>query len=407
MSDRLTEDLASLRIDRSTPVRSPWPRVLGLAAALVLGVGGVSVGKPWVEARVFKTDVEVTEIVSVSPSQAAVDLTATGYLEPQVTARVGAKVVGRIAKVHVREGQTVKAGDVLFELDAVDAQAAAASARARVAATSARVATARAQLAEARLAFDRDKRLVESGSLPRAQLDDLGARITSLESMVSVAEAEVAAAQAELAVVATSLSSLRIAAPIDGTAATKPASVGDIAGPIVGSASLVDLIDFSTLLAEVDVPEGHLSQVVPGGPCELALDALGPARFAGQVVEIGPRLNRAKATALVKVRFLEPPPELRPEMSVRASFLKKPLDKAALAEAAKIVVPAAAIVEREGGKAIWVVDGGKVRITPVTLGPTFGGGFVLVSGPPPGTRVVKDPPRQLADGQSIKEKSPS
>ncbi len=407
MSDRLAEDLASLRIDRSAPPQRRWPWVVGVAVGVVAAIGLASAGKPWLDARVWKADVDVTEIVSIAPSQGAVDLTATGYLTPQVTARVGAKVVGRIAKVFVREGQAVKAGDALFELDALDAQAAAASARARVAAASARVATARAQVAEQRVTFDREQRLAEAGSLPRAQVDDHAARLASLEAQTKAAEADVSAAQAELVVVTTGLSSLRILAPIDGTAVTKPASVGDIAGPITGGASLVDLVDFASLLAEVDVPEARLSLVVAGGPCELALDALGAARFRGQVVEIGPRLNRAKATGLVKVRLQEPPPSLRPEMSVRVSFLKAPIDAAKLNEAAKIVVPASAVVDRAGGKAVWVVDGGKVRATPVTLGPVLGQGFVLQAGPPPGTRVVKDPPKELADGQSVKEKTPS
>jgi RND family efflux transporter MFP subunit len=407
VADRLTDDLASLRIDRSKPPPRLWPRVLGAIAVVAALGAGASQAKTWADAHVLAPEVELTEIVSLSPTQAAVSLSATGYLVPQVMARVGAKIVGRIAKVAVREGQAVKAGDLLFELDAADLAAQVASVRARVAAANARAVTSRAQVAEQKLVFDREAKLVDSGSVPRAQHDDLAARIASLEALVKAADADVAAAQAELGVATTGLTSLRITAPIDGTAVTKPASVGDIAGPVFGAVSLVDLVDFGSMLAEVDVPEARLSLVAPGKPCEVALDALGSTRLRGEVIELGPRLNRAKATGLVKVKLLEPPASLRPEMSVRVSFLDKPVDAAALAEPPKIVVPSGALVDRNGGRAVLVFENGKVRVAPVVVGPAFGPGFVLTSGPPPGTRVVKDPPPSLADGQAAKEKGAS
>jgi multidrug efflux pump subunit AcrA (membrane-fusion protein) len=167
----------------------------------------------------------------------------------------------------------------------------------------------------------------------------------------------------------------------------------------------LELADFTSLLVEADVSEGRLAVVKAGGPCEIVLDAIPSERFQGEVVEVGPRLNRSKATATVKVRFKAPPAELRPEMSARVSFLQKPLDEAQLKETAKNVVPAAAVVERAGGKAVYVLDAGKVKLVPVTLGEALGSGFVLKEGPAPGTRVVKDPPRDLADGQSVKEKT--
>jgi multidrug efflux pump subunit AcrA (membrane-fusion protein) len=70
-------------------------------------------------------------------------------------------------------------------------------------------------------------------------------------------------------------------------------------------------------------------------------------------------------------------------------------------------VPGSALATRNGSKVVYVVDDGKVRVTPVTLGPAFGSGFELIKGPAAGTRLVKDPKETLADGQSIKERAPS
>src|SRR5688500_11338757 len=112
MSKQLSADLASLRIDRAAPKRSRgWLRALVVFGVLGgVGWAGYTYGKPYVESRVFKAEVAVTEIASVSPAQASVDLTATGYVVPQSTAKIGAKIVGKIVKVDVKEGDEVKIG---------------------------------------------------------------------------------------------------------------------------------------------------------------------------------------------------------------------------------------------------------------------------------------------------------
>lgn len=404
MNDRLSADLASLRIDRSGP-RPPNKLLRGaLVLALLAGMGiaGAKAAGPWVEGQVFKLEVAVTEVTSISPVQAQVDLTATGYVIPQITAKVGAKVIGRVTRAKVREGQSVKAGEVLFDLDAADQAAAVASARARVAAASAKVLTVKAQRAEVDADFKRQKQLAESGAATRALVEDLERKVASLDAQIKAAEAEVLAAGAEAESLATGLKNLVVTSPIDGVAMTKPAAAGDIASPGV---PLVELADFGSLLVEADVPEGRLALAKVGGPCEVALDALPDQRLRGVVVEVGPRLNRAKATGTVKVKLESPPAELRPEMSARVSFLAKPLDQAALQAPPKIVVPQAAVIDRSGGKAVWVLEDGKVKLVTVVLGEPFGTGFVLKQGPPPGTRLVKDPPKQLSDGKPVKEKT--
>lgn len=404
MNERLATDLASLRIDRSgPPPRNQLLRALLAAAALVvLGVGVYRVAQPWAEAQVFKVEVSVAEIATLAPSLGQVELTATGYLVPQVTAKVGAKVVGRVARADVREGQRVKVGQVLFELDAADQVAAVASARARVAAAVARVLTVKAQRAEVSADFHRQKDLAQSGATARAAADDLERKLASLDAQIKASEAEVLAAEAEQKALATVLKSLVVPAPIDGVAVTKPAVVGDIASPGV---PLVELCDLGSLLVEVDVPEARLGLAKVGGACEIALDAMPEKRLRGAVVEVSPRLNRAKATGTVKVQIDGAPEGILPEMSARVSFLAKPVDEASLKTTPKIVVPLSAVIERSGGKAVWVVEDGKARIVNVVLGEALGAGVVLVRGPPPGTRVVKDPPKTLVDGKPVKEKT--
>ncbi|MSP26085.1 MAG: efflux RND transporter periplasmic adaptor subunit [Myxococcales bacterium] len=405
MTSHLASDLASLRIDRTPRAPRRWPAMLAGALA-VTAAGGLALvkGRAYVESRLFKLEVSVTEITSVAPAQGDVELTATGYVIAQSTAKLAAKIVGRISKSGVREGGSVKAGEVVFELDVEDQAAAVAAARARQAAAGARIATSLASRVEFTVEHEREQKLLAAGAAARSGVEVLEARLKVLTAQIAAARAEANAAAAEVTSLTTGLKNLRILAPIDGTAVSKPASVGDVASPGV---ALVELADFASLLVEVDVPEARLGRVKPGAPCTISLDAFGSERFLGEVAELGPRLNRAKATGIVKVKFTAPPASLRPEMSARVSFLDKALDEAQLKEPDKVVVPRTALVEQAGGKAVFVLENGKVRLTPVVVGAPLGQGFVLESGPPPKTRVVREPPKDLTDGQAVSEKTAS
>lgn len=424
MADQLSSDLASLRIDRDTPPRSRWPKLL--LAVVLLGGGAFAVyafGVPYLEAQVFKTEIEVTEISMVSPAQAQISLTATGYVVPQKTSTVASKVAGTVAKVFVKQGDLVKAGDLLCELDPRDEDAALRAAQSRVAAASARaqssealVKTRASELMETKIQAERQRRLADQGASASGIAEDLEARVKSLQQGVAAAEAAAHAARAEanaLAAEAATLKvgkgNLRIVAPIDGTVMNKPPQLGEFVGPQPPGVSVdmggFELADFSTNVVEADVPEARLHLVKVDGPTEIVLDAYPARRFRGKVVEITPKVDRAKATVMVRVGFVDETDGVLPEMSARVSFLSGELDAAAVKEPPKKVVPASAIAERAGAKVVFVLEGDKVRMVPVQLGPAFGGGFELKQGPASGTRLVASPEATLSDGQRVKEKT--
>jgi RND family efflux transporter MFP subunit len=405
MSDQLSSDLAALQISRDAgPPSSRW-KIIALVAVLAgAGAAVYFVGVPWISAKMWKTEVSVTEIGLVSPAQASIELTTTGYVKAQTTSKVGAKIAGRVTKVHVKEGDTVKQGDLLVELDDAEQVATLRAAESKVAAARARVATARARLAETQEKLQRAKTLAESGAGAKAEYDDLAAAARSQQADIAAAEAEVRAAAADLETLRLNVGNTKIVAPISGTVISKPVEVGELASP-TNPAPVVELADFSTLVVETDVPEGRLGLVKVGSPCEISLDAFPGQRFRGQTIEIGRKVDRAKATIAVKVKFVDANDLVLPDMAARVSFLQKELDAAAMKEPPKLIVPASALADRGGTKVVFVVDQGKVRMTPVTVGEAFGAGFVLLQGPGAGTRVVANPAANLADGQKIKEKN--
>ena len=407
--DQLSSDLASLRIDRDAP-RPPSALRRLVVPVVVIGVLGAAgfTGYQRVEGALFKQEVKATEIAMISPSQADVTVTATGYVIPQITSKVGSKLPGRIAKVNIKEGDTVKEGDVIAQLEDADQRSQVVAASTRVGAAQARIATARANLAEISQQVERERALVASGAVGKANLDNLVAREAALKELVRSAEAETTVAQADVGTVGVGLKDRIIIAPISGRVVTKPATIGEFVGGIGNVGLVAEIVDFNSLMVEADVPEPRLHLVKVGGPCEIILDAYPNKRFRCEAAQLGQRVNRSKATIMVKVKFLPSSADemegVLPEMSARVSFLSKAISDATKDEKPKKVVAADAVVERNGGTVVFAITEGKLHAIPVKVGGPVGTNAVeLLDGPPQGTRVVSKPTSEMADGQRIKE----
>lgn len=428
MPDELSSQLASLRINRDAPAPSRggsgWRWVIGLVAVAALGAAAYVFVAPRLEGQLFKTAVTFTEVISVSPAQATVQLTSAGYVVPQRLSHIAPKVPGKVAQVLVTQGQKVEPGQVLITLDPTDENAEIMAVKSRVLAAQARaesakatVLTLQAELEEGRQQFVRQERLAREGVGAIGTAEDLKARVNSLDRRVGAARAEANAAAAEaraqaaeLEAMTTRLENLNLRSPIRGVVITKPPQGGDFVSPQPAGISVdmgsIQVADFDSLMVETDVPEQRLHMINVGSPTEIVLDAYPQRRLRGRTEEITPQVNRSKATVIVRVAFADEKDGVLPDMAARVSFLTKELDPAELKQPPKIVVPSAAVVERGGGKVVFVVDDEVVRMVPVKLGAPFGSGFELSDGPRPGTRLVASPPATMADGQRVKEKEP-
>lgn len=404
MSDQLSSDLASLRINRDAPPSQSFAKKLVVPILVIAAIGAAGFfGYQKLESTIMKQEVKTTEVVVLSPSQAEVQVTATGYVIPQRTSKVGSKIPGRLAKVLIIEGQDVKEGEVIAQLEDSDQRSQITAASSRVGVAHARVAAARANLAELAPQIEREKALVASGSVGKANLDNLMAREAALRSAVSAAEAEVVSAGADVGTFGVGLKDRTIVTPIPGRVVAKPATVGEFVGGVGNPIPIAEIVDFSSLMVETDVPEARLHMVKLGNPCEIVLDAYPNKRYRGTAKELGNKVNRSKATVMVKVKFDDDIEGVLPEMSARVSFLTKAITDAALKEAPKKVVAAEAVVDRNGTKTVFVVESGKLRSYPVKVGTTNGSMVELIDGPAAGAKVVAKPTAETADGQRIKE----
>ncbi len=404
MADRLSDDLASLKLDRAAvPAGSGWLR-RGVWVAVAVGTlgAGYFVALPQVEARLFKPEVAVTEITTITPAQASVTLTSSGYVVAQVSSDVGPVVAGRVKTISIKEGDLVEVGQIIATLESSDRKAAIASARSVVSSSEARAQVSRADLAALEIKAKRERSMASEGVSAPAIADDLDAQLAAQQKVVEAADAQTKAARAEVRNVQVGLDYMTVKAPIRGTVVGKPVGVGAMVGPFTGA--LAKLVDLESIMVETDVPEGRVHLLGPRAPTEVLLDAFPGKRLRGEVAQVGPRVDRAKATVTVKVKFVDAIPGVLPDMAARVNFLEEKLDAKSMQDPPKVLVPGAAVTDRAGAKVVFVIDDGKVRMRAVTLGASIATGFELLDGPPSGTRLVKDPPADLADGRDVKEK---
>jgi RND family efflux transporter MFP subunit len=193
-----------------------------------------------------------------------------------------------------------------------------------------------------------------------------------------------------------------IRAPFDGVILTKSANVGDNITPFSSAAdskgAVVTIADMDTLEVEADVSESNLSKIRVDQPAEILLDAFPELRLAGMVSRMVPTMDRSKATLLVKVRFVERDARVLPDMSAKVAFLSKAVPSGDKKPAT--AVQPGAIATRDGKAAVFVVDGDRVKLTPVTQGRKIGE-LVEVHGVKPGDKVVLAPDARLQDGQPV------
>jgi RND family efflux transporter MFP subunit len=417
---RLADDLASLRIERDgrrpdAAKRPPAGRrgvplwLLAVVVAPLVAGGGYLVWREG-QGRMFPEEVQLGAVTLISPAAEDVTLVATGYVQARKKATIAPKIAGRLARLYVDEGAVVKEGQLIAELESGDAQAQLAQVRADIVAARAKVESARADVIDAETRFGREQALIKREAGTQAAFDDAQVRVQSARAQLSAAEADWHAVEARQVAAQVMLENTRVRAPFSGTVLRKLSEVGEVVPlgsvPGISSGGIVSMASLDDLEVEADVAEAHFAQVKLKAPAEIILDAFPDRRFRGEVGEIRQTVDRAKASVVVKVRFVGAAPGVLPDMAAKVSFLSHSLDDAALKAAPRLVAPADAVVTRADGKTIlFTLDEGAAHELSVTVGAAAGDNLVeLTRGPTTGTRVIRRPPPGLHEGSQIKEK---
>ena len=285
-----------------------------------------------------------------------------GTVRPKLRSAIEAKISGRIEKMLVVPGQSVKTGQLLAELDAREVQAKLDQANA------------------VRQQADNDLKRYET---LRAKQVITPAELEAVQSRQQVATA--AAREAE-----TMLGYAKITAPFDGVVTRKLADVGDLAMP---GKALLELEDPHVLQFEAAVPEAVIDRV--------KLEARFPVRvlsseFEGTVSEIAPSADSNSRTFVVKLD-LPSAADLRAGQFGRVGI--------PVSEINVLRAPASAVIQRGQMEIVFVVANDRAQLRLVKTGRHFRDEIELLSGVSPGEQVVTENVVSLTDGQSVKPHS--
>ena len=339
--------------------RAPAPGQPVAAQVKTAGAGGGGGGGAGQAAPV------VVETQAVSVRVLDDDVSAVGSLVSNESVVLRPEVSGRIEAIRFRDGEPVRRGEVLVELDAAVQRA--------------ELQQARANLTLAEADFSRTQDLFGRKFVSRSSLDDARAKL-------EVARAGVALAQARLA-------RMQIRAPFDGVVGIRSVSPGDF---VKDGDVLINLEDIATLKLDFRLPELYLDRVRPGQTLELSSDVLPGERFAATVEAIDPLVD-AEGRA-VRLRASLPNPDMRLRLGV---FVRVRLILAERGEVA--MVPEAALVPAPGDvQFVYRVADGKAQRVNVRTGQRRDAMVEIVDGLQPGMVVVTAGQLKLRDGADVK-----
>jgi RND family efflux transporter MFP subunit len=374
--------------------------VFAAAALLALaGCGGKEEAKSVAAERVSGVRVEAVKLESVPD-----EIVAPGTVASAATAQVAARVMGTVTSVLVREGDAVKAGQVLVTLDERELAERRSGARAAVEeSTHAKeevargVAAAQAQADVMGKTYERYAMLRDKKSVSPQEFDEVEAKQRAAQEGLAGAKArqqQVASmaerAQAESRAMETVAGYARVTAPFNGVVVRRMVEPGAMAAPGV---SLVVVEDTSRYRIEVTFDAADAAGVQRGSKSRVELDALPGKSFSGSVVEMEAGADAASHTVRARI-------ELPRDAAIRSGLFGRAWF--ARGEKKAIALPASAVLHRGQLHGVYAVDAeGIARLRMVTPGKSMGDKIEILSGISAGERVVMDAANRELDGKKV------
>ena len=374
------------------------------------------------------------QLAKVGREDLQAKVTANGKVQAQKKVDISATIPGQVVHLAVKEGDRVKKGQFLLQLDPVSARAAAVGSESSMQALQRELDSSRATRDQARADFERAQRNHQGGIIPDADLEKARTALATAEAAALATERRVAQARAGLESAQDMLSKTTIRAPMDGTVTAKRIEEGEVA--VIGVQNqpgtvLLTISDMSVVEAEMEVDEASIPNVKEGLEARVRVDAYPNQTFDGVVTEVGhsPIVKTTGANEAikfkVKVQIKNPPEGIKPGLSVQADILTG-------FRAQALVIPIQALVvrdvERKPGEkpapgapreeeGVYLFDSGKVgfqKLKSGLLGETslevvegLKGGETIITGPFKALRNLKpgDPVRE--EKQEKKGPSPA
>ena len=294
----------------------------------------------------------------------AVEIEAVGTARAREAVDITSKSANTVTTVRFTEGQQVRSGEVLVELDGAQARA--------------DLVAARAALKESESTFKRSRDLFARQALSESQLEQIEATLIANRARVAAAEARVA--------------DTVIRAPFSGKVGLRRVSVGSLVSP---GTVITTLDDSSVIKLDFDVPETFVSVVETGLSVAATSIAYPGETFEGQVSSVDSRVDPVSRSVTVRAEIPNGKGLLKPGMFMSVRVSREPTPA--------LVVPESAIVPERGSVFVFVVGEGRAERREVTIGRREPGRVELVAGVEAGERVVVQGTQKVRDGSPVVE----
>ena len=327
-----------------------------------------------------------SDLMTVTPRDLRQTLAASGSLRAYNQAAVKARVAGEVREVLVREGETVKAGQVLVRMDEADY-------RARVAQAEGALVAARGQLAIAAKARENNRALLDRGFISKNAYD-------TASSQYDIAQANVNAAQGGLDVSRKALGDTVIRAPIAGVVASRSVQPGE---KVSADNRLLDVIDLARMEMEVAVPTSDIIGISPGQEVTVKVEGL-PQPLPATVMRINPATQAGSRSIMTDLQLDNPQSQLRAGMfgEARLTLSKK---------AGVLAAPPSALQVNGENAYVYAIEQDKLVRRQVQTGITGSDGdatlIEITSGLESGARIVRSNLGNLPAGATVKVLRPS
>jgi multidrug efflux system membrane fusion protein len=315
-------------------------------------------------------------------------LDAIGAAEPSRTVGVRAQITGTLMKIHFQEGQTVKQGDLLFEIDARPFQNAVSSAEADLQ-------KIRVQLENARQQLERYESLHTNALVTKEQYQ-------SVEAAERVLVAELASGESTLANAKLQLEYCFIRAPLSGRTGVLGVHEGDLIRASDATVSLITINELSPIYVTFSVPQQYLATLnryLAAGPVTVMAipPGIDEAAERGELAFIDNAVDATTGTLKLKATF--------PNSALRLWPGQFAAVKVALASPHALVVPSAAVQNDQKGQHVFVIKEDKVaEYRPVTVERTSDNDTVISKGLSEGEAIVIDGQLRVISGKAVEIK---
>ncbi|TJV03941.1 MAG: efflux RND transporter periplasmic adaptor subunit [Mesorhizobium sp.] len=302
-----------------------------------------------------------------------------GSVEPQVSADLAFRLLGRVVSRDVKVGDIVSKGTTIATLDPTALELAVQAAKAELS-------NAEAQFANAAASEERQRQLLASANTTQAVFD-------AAQQARKAAEANVERAKASLAKAQEQLGYARLFSDFDGVVTAVGAEVGQTVSP---GQTVVTVARSDLREAVVDIPDQLTGDLAAGTPFQVILQSLPTIQTEAKLREIAPQSEGSTRTRRVKLTLTDPPQAFRLGSTVTATRMTKVTPT--------IELPLSALLEKDGADKVWIVDPqtSSVSAKEIKLAAKGAATFIVAEGLEAGMRVVTAGVHSLSEGQKVK-----